>query len=37
MQELINVIQLWMPEEVFLNTSFEEKNDIYVREVIKLS
>jgi predicted naringenin-chalcone synthase len=23
-------------EEVFLNTSFEEKNDIYVREVIKL-
>ncbi|PSL34810.1 type III polyketide synthase [Chitinophaga ginsengisoli] len=24
------------PEEVFTNTSFEEKNDIYVREVIKL-
>ena len=24
-------------EEVFLNTSFEEKNDIYVREVIKLA
>lgn len=24
------------PEEVFNNTSFEEKNDIYVREVIKL-
>ena len=24
-------------EDVFLNTSFEEKNDIYVREVIKLA
>ena len=24
------------PEEVFTNSSFEEKNDIYVREVIKL-
>ncbi len=24
------------PEEVFLNTSFQEKNDIYTREVIKL-
>ena len=24
-------------EEVFLNTSFEEKNDIYIREVIKLA
>ncbi|PWV56744.1 type III polyketide synthase [Chitinophaga sp. S165] len=24
------------PEEVFTNTSFEEKNDIYVREVVKL-
>lgn len=24
------------PEEVFTNTSFEEKNDIYVREVIRL-
>ncbi|MBW8682753.1 type III polyketide synthase [Chitinophaga rhizophila] len=24
------------PEEVFTNTSFEEKNDIYMREVIKL-
>lgn len=24
------------PEEVFTNTSFEEKNDIYIREVIKL-
>ncbi|MGJ8591547.1 MAG: type III polyketide synthase [Aquaticitalea sp.] len=24
------------PEEVFTNTSFEEKNDIYTREVIKL-
>ncbi|MGB3775771.1 MAG: type III polyketide synthase [Leeuwenhoekiella sp.] len=24
------------PEEVFLATSFEEKNDIYIREVIKL-
>jgi len=25
------------PEEVFLKTSFEEKNDIYVREVIELA
>ena len=25
------------PEEVFLNTSFEEKNDIYTRESIKLA
>lgn len=25
------------PEEVFLNTSFEEKNDIYIRESIKLA
>jgi len=25
------------PEEVFLNTSFEEKNDIYSRESIKLA
>tara|TARA_B100000886_G_scaffold287680_1_gene212430 strand:- start:215 stop:1267 length:1053 start_codon:yes stop_codon:yes gene_type:complete len=25
------------PEEVFLNTSFEEKNNIYIKEVIKLS
>ena len=24
-------------EEVFLNTSFEEKNDIYSREVVKLA
>ena len=24
-------------EDVFLNTSFEEKNDIYIREVIKLA
>ena len=27
---------IMQPEEVFLNTSFEEKNDIYIREVIKL-
>lgn len=25
------------PEEVFLNTSFEEKNDIYIRECVALS
>ena len=25
------------PEEVFMNTSFEEKNDIYVREVVGLA
>lgn len=25
------------PEEVFVNTSFEEKNDIYIRESIKLA